>query len=500
MSPQSQDGPHTGANPGHPGIHQSGLSNDEWYVGSAASNSTPLNQGPPPQSEALLTVQSGVQSACDDDDYYMPAQVKEPPYDAWGKRSLPQHQDYVPNKRPRCSPATLRETSWRTLQNPSGNLTTQDEQPSCMRSGNVFQDHDGLHNHEFQFKDMATGLFTPTSTLHYEYANKHISPGARHQSHSPGNNEGGDRHGSSLYDSDNDYPIDSENENDMLQLLNSAEACIETHMPPSSVLNRWDRDSRSADVYDQNLQYSPIQPSVGLNNEIGQDCEEEDSFLDEDVDWDAVYAISSSISQDASLARTQERKEPNDSPEDTATTSEHHQLYNRGEVRPQPLASFSRPEYPGKAHDRSVLRGLSSEVVLRTCFHIEEMLRQAAHCYNHNQEVVFELYAKVKYSKREGLARKQYFLLVDLFEEDKEFYLLGSLSGWRAEDLKDRQGQAFLETSSSKMCRCMCKAKRDSKNATGWVLDILDIIEADWEQIRHARMILGENNNGILDK
>ncbi|KAK8116109.1 hypothetical protein PG984_012611 [Apiospora sp. TS-2023a] len=308
-------------------------------------------------------------------------------------------------------------------------------------------------------------------------------------------------------DSIDEYPIDSENENDMLRLLDSAEACIETHIPPSSVLNLWDRDSRSADVYDENLQHSPPQPATGLCDDAEQYhiATGKDDLLDEDVDWDAVYAISTSIPKDTSLAGSLEREEPCTEDPAPAPAPDHeqeqeHELpYDGLEDGLQPPTPFQRSQFPEKVHDRSVTRGLSSEVMLRTCFRIEELLEQAAHCYNHHQDVVFELYAKVKYSNREELARKQYLVLADLFE-DNEFCLLGTLSRWRAGDPKDQQGQAFLGVDLYKMCRCMCKAKRDSDNETGWVLDILDIRETDWGGIRFAKMIIGEDNAERADE
>ncbi|KAK8069686.1 hypothetical protein PG994_006302 [Apiospora phragmitis] len=355
-----------------------------------------------------------------------------------------------------------------------------------MRLVKVFPDYGDLHNHEFQFKTTITGLFTPTSTMQHDHGRLGSPPPTNLEpsNFTPDqaeNDSGSDRHCPQPSDVNDEYTVDSENENDMLQLLNSAEACIETQIetqiPPSSVLNRWGRELKIC--------------------RCDHKATGEEDFLDEDVDWDAVYSISASIPKYTSMVGSQEREEPCAGV--IVPTSLQPLPCDMGEDGPRPLAPFTRSRFPGKVHDGSVLQGLSSDVVLRACFRIEELLEQAAHCYNHHQEVVFELYGKVKYSKREGLAGKQYFLVVDLFE-DQEPGLLGMVSRWRPGDLKDRQGQAFLGINSHKMCRCLCKAKRDSKKETGWVLNILNIREADWDEIRYAKMILGEDCGGRTDE
>ncbi|KAK8097927.1 uncharacterized protein PG998_013413 [Apiospora kogelbergensis] len=456
---QRQGDPCIGSDPRHAAVHRSDLSGEEQQDDSAAS-------------------------------------VEEPLTDARGKRSMSLYHDSGPSKRPRYGPATPQERSVRSSQVADVGSVDQEQQLSGMRPLNVLSAYEDLHVPEFQFKTTATGLFTPTSTMHHEYKSQRIDPGARCQRSTYGNNPGSNRHGSPVSDSNDDYPIDPENENDMLQLLNRVETCIETQMPPSSVLNRWDRDSRSADVYDQNLQHSPLQPPVGVNNQTDQDhgATEEDSFLDEDVDWDAVYDISSSIPKDPSPIGSQQREEPCDNPEDIVTACKQQSLCTRDESASRPLDSSVRPQFHEVAYDRSVLPGVSPETALRTCFCNEDLLIQAAYYYSHSQEVVFALYAKVKYSKRESLVKKQYFLLVDLYEDQKP-HLLGALSGWRPGDSRDPQGQALLEADSGMMCRCMCKAKRSWKNTTGWILDILDISVADLEQIRHAEMVLAGDSN-----
>ncbi|KAK7991839.1 hypothetical protein PG996_013149 [Apiospora saccharicola] len=489
----------------------------------------------PLQSEAAIVAQSAsgvAEPACDDKDDLKSFQTEGPNYNPWGKRSISPNQDGGQTKRPRYDPATLRERPEQSHQSAGIGFASQEQQLPGMRNVNALPSYDDIHNHGYQLNATTTGLFTPTSTMQYGHASQSVDPVARPQWSSHNFSHGGldsppptmlehkdvasnqaqDDSGSDGYwllpppsDSNDEYPIDSENENDMLRLLDSAEAYIETHIPPSSVLNPWDRDSRSADVYDENLQHSPLQPATDLCDDVEKyhTATGKDDLLDEDVDWDAVYAISTSIPKNTSLAGSLEREEPCTEGPAPAPAPAHEQ----GQELPcdgvedglQPPTPFQRYQFPEKVHDRSVIRGLSSEVVLRTCFRIEELLEQDAHCYNHHQNVVFELYAKVKYSNREELARKDYLVLADLFE-DHESCLLGTFSRWRAGDPKDQQSQAFLGVKSYKMCRCMCKAKRDSDNETGWVLDILDIRETDWDGIRFAKMIIGEDNCESADE
>ncbi|KAK8045255.1 hypothetical protein PG993_005279 [Apiospora rasikravindrae] len=538
MASQQQDNHGTGGYLGHFGAQWPDLSSEKRKEEPAATRCEALDNHEPLQSEKALFAQSGTQhgeasgateNACANKDDLMSSQLEEPTYNAEPRRSISPDTNSGPNKRPCRDPATPRERPSRSYHIASAGYVNQEQEPSGMRLVNIFPGYEGLHNHEFQFKATTAGLYTPTSTMEYGYASQRIDPYARSQysTHNLNHDRLGspppsmlepnestpnqaqddsanDRQWPSLSDSNDEYPVDSENENDMLQLLDSAEACIETHIPPSSVLYRWDRDSRSADVYDPNLQHSPPQPPAILDDETEQSHKaiEDDNLLDEDVDWDAVYAISATIPKNTSLAGSQEREEP--SAEVEVPTREQQTHCDKSEDRIGPLAPFMRSRFPGKVHDRSVLQMLSSEVMLRTCFRTEELIEQAAHCYNHHQEVVFELYAKVESSNREDVGRQQYFLLVDLFE-DLEPRLFGTLSKWKPGSLKDRHSQEFVEITSHKLCRCMCKAKRGSKTEIGWVLDILDIRESDWDEIQRAKiqrakMIIGEDNGKGADE
>ncbi|KAI1380365.1 hypothetical protein F4677DRAFT_257695 [Hypoxylon crocopeplum] len=154
------------------------------------------------------------------------------------------------------------------------------------------------------------------------------------------------------------------------------------------------------------------------------------------------------------------------------------------------LKPFVRPPFPEKVRDRSVVSGLSSDTVLRTCFRIGEMINQATRCLNDHQEVVFELFARVTYSNRESLERKQHFQFIDLFK-DQYPYPAGVFTNWRAGSQVDQQSAAFLGLKDNpKMCWCMCKPVRDRKSPIRLTLVIMTIRETDWAHIEWAKRVV----------
>ncbi|KAI1211288.1 uncharacterized protein F4807DRAFT_32037 [Annulohypoxylon truncatum] len=292
-----------------------------------------------------------------------------------------------------------------------------------------------------------------------------------------------------------EYPLDDVlREEDMASLLNTAAKNVkETHIPPSSVTQGWDHDSRSAVEYDPTLQYSsPFssekpKSSQSMNMDGGPHNGEED-LLDDDVDWNAVYAITSTIPKGSSAAGPQDIVYPR--PTGQSTYAEKSVEHNHHVEETIPLKPFVRPPFPEKIHDRSTVSGLSSDTLLRTCFRIGEMVNQAAHCLGHQQEAVFELFARVNYSSRESLQRRQHFQFIDLFKDQRP-YPAGVLTNWRVGGQLDRQSSAFLNVSAEpKICRCICKPIRDSKTTIGLSLVVLAIRESDWMQIKWTKQIL----------
>ncbi|KAI1496669.1 hypothetical protein F5X99DRAFT_399520 [Biscogniauxia marginata] len=299
---------------------------------------------------------------------------------------------------------------------------------------------------------------------------------------------------------DDDYPLD-DLEDEAMSLLAIAQNCVnEAHMPPSSVTRAWDHDSRSAHEYDSSLQYSSPLPSESYQVELKKQVsaakdsapsDHDQDLLDEGVDWEAVFAATNILQRDPSIAPPQELRACQGATQET-------QIYDTIEtLSPSDsltsLSPFRRPPFPEKVHPRCSVPGMSSQTVLRTCFRIGVMINQTMRCFNHHQDVVFELFARVVYSNRENLSRTQHFQFVDLFKDQQPFPS-GVLTGWKIGSELDRHSSAFLSTNAGpKLCWCLCKPVKDRKAAIGWTYIILSIKETNWDQIKWwKRVVCGE--------
>ncbi|KAK9425163.1 hypothetical protein SUNI508_03303 [Seiridium unicorne] len=288
-----------------------------------------------------------------------------------------------------------------------------------------------------------------------------------------------------------EYGCDEILEEDMMHMVDEPVTCHQDHIPPSSLVDHWDRDSRSADEYDPNLQYSSRPASSDLENKPCDMQSEhysaiQEDLLDDDVDWDAVYTITQALPKDPASIGSGEALALQSTLVDLPSPDEVAAL----QVGEDPaLSPFTRPPFPEKVRDRSPIPGVSSETVLRTCFRIGHLISQAVYCYQNHQEAVFELYARVTYSSREALAHKQHFQFTDLFK-DQQPYPSGMLTGWRVGSPLDRQSQGFVNTRKPKLCWCMCSLRRDHKASIGWIIEIRAIRETTWEQIHFAKVTL----------
>lgn len=295
-------------------------------------------------------------------------------------------------------------------------------------------------------------------------------------------------------DSSDAYPLDDGIvDDDIVELLAGPSGFVqETHIPPSS-MQGWDHESRSAAEYDPCLKCSPPDPQETDIDapEIGQvpatrQPDESEDLLDEDVDWNAVLANANAIQKDPSVNSYIESRIVNCL--DTGMCEGTPAVVGAvGEVVSFP--AFIRPPFPEKVRDRPLVAGMSSDTLLRTCFRIGVMISQTVHCFNHQQNVLFELYARVTYSSRETLVRKQHFQFVDLCK-DQQPYPAATLTNWRIGSQLDEDSSAFLDTSvGPRLCRCMCKPMKDPKAAIGWTYSVLKIKEIDWGQIYLAKKI-----------
>ncbi|KAI0876723.1 hypothetical protein GGS24DRAFT_488381 [Hypoxylon argillaceum] len=259
-----------------------------------------------------------------------------------------------------------------------------------------------------------------------------------------------------------------------------------------------DHESRSAAEYDPYLKFSPPDPQepvttaskTGYTSATWQ-TEDSEDLLDEDVDWNAVLTNVNAIQKDLSVDFHSELKNPKH--EDTDICSKSPSAVGHHFDKPKSQCAFVRPPFPEKVRDRPSVPGMSSDTLLRTCFRIGVLISQTASCFNHQQDVVFELYGRVTYSSRETLVRKQHFQFVDLCK-DQQPYPAATLTNWKAGSQLDKDSAVFLDTNGGpRLCWCMCKPMRDPKAAIGWTYTVLVIKEIDWEQVHWAQKIICGN-------
>ncbi|KAF5501885.1 Meiotically up-regulated gene 37 protein [Colletotrichum aenigma] len=265
---------------------------------------------------------------------------------------------------------------------------------------------------------------------------------------------------------EDDYGLDDSDDEDMIQLV-EASGDNASRIPPSSV-TQMDGDLRSAESYDSRLRHST--PAQSQHADLKNAFEEPD-LLDEDVDWDLVTACA------------------------TKATTTPAEAKHTGIVSPNPSASsgmtpITRPPFPKKTRDRSVVVGLSTTIILRTCFRIGELLNAHTKCARDKQEVVMELFARIRNSSRESTSKTQHFELKDLFTDRKPF-LYGTFKEWKSGGLVDSQTQALVGRDwKDKLCRCICKLVEDKKSPIGRSAQILSISETTWDDAHFALRIV----------
>ncbi|KAK3332005.1 hypothetical protein B0T19DRAFT_438884 [Cercophora scortea] len=284
---------------------------------------------------------------------------------------------------------------------------------------------------------------------------------------------------------DDNYSIAPSDEEDMARLVDSFSAAG----PPPNVMQGIVYDSANEAFDSTRPGSSPRDtPPEGLMLASDGKPFVKAESLDHDVEWDDVLELLPSLPKDPSLS---------DLPTATAPavgTSVGWPLA----AKPKPMKPtsnhqmpFKRPPFPSPLLEKSPVAGLTNTSVLRICFRIGEMINEGCRRYNSQQDVTFELYARVTYSSREATGRKQNFQFMDLFKEQLP-YPTGALTGWRTGSLLDQQSAVFLTvgTGQMKMCRCICKLERNRKAEMGWAVVVLAIREVDWDEIEMMKMLV----------
>lgn len=163
--------------------------------------------------------------------------------------------------------------------------------------------------------------------------------------------------------------------------------------------------------------------------------------------------------------------------------------YEREELKP-----FARPAFPNVIPDRSPVVGLSARSFLRVCFRIGEMYREGARCNALGIDAIIELFARVGFSSREPSSIKQHFQFLDLWH-DRPPLAAGILANYKSTSLAEGESKIFLEGPSGKMVRCLGRLKRNARHHMGWILNIINIRETDWEEIIWTRRIVSGDHS-----
>ncbi|KPM36506.1 hypothetical protein AK830_g10058 [Neonectria ditissima] len=178
-------------------------------------------------------------------------------------------------------------------------------------------------------------------------------------------------------------------------------------IPPSSVVRACDRDSRSAEEFDPNLQHSPLCSSSSTTALI-----KDDILLNHETDWSQVHECAQMMPKANSPVgslETRTLKSLDSKPKQSAS--------------PSPTlrsSATSKPNTPGPFPSQMFLKAH------KTFFHIREMVDAKEELFKNQPEAVFELFARVVYSSRENFHHKQYFQFRSLLKECPP-YLNGAL-------------------------------------------------------------------------
>lgn len=290
-----------------------------------------------------------------------------------------------------------------------------------------------------------------------------------------------------------EYPLDEDEQAELNELRTSrCQAVRETREPPSSIL-RSEEDMRDMEMYDKTLKYSPVATSwvpedPERNNGSYRELHEP---LTDPEDWEF-------------LRRPKDPLQSNTAPSlamytsVTANNREHSsEIPNEAENDDcSPLHPFARPPFPtANVATRSPVTGLSSKMLLRTCFRIGEALSQASLCSRDNQDAFTELFARVTFSSREADGKKQNFQFGDIFH-NKPPFISGVLEKYASSYLQEAESFELITVDKEKrenelgqMVRVLGRIKRVIQGR-GYSMDIVNIRKTDWEEVRWTQRIL----------
>ncbi|KAF8862268.1 hypothetical protein BDZ45DRAFT_739570 [Acephala macrosclerotiorum] len=319
---------------------------------------------------------------------------------------------------------------------------------------------------------------------------------------------------------DDEFPLDQDLEEEMMNLAESDGGIVECHQPSAS-LQHISEGFSSGEVYDKSLQFSPPKSKPTAQSPINTGGRHTDkdrgihspSYIPElpvEEDWFYIRSGAEnhtgrsqrSNPRGASLKEIEEvsptRSQAKSVPPALRTQSSTGQMTTTkittildDSYEYEPLKPFARPDFPVLIRDRSPVVGLSPQTFLRVCFRVAEMLKEGARCNALKEDAIIELFARVTNSSREPGTSRQQFRFADLWH-DRPPFPNGILTNYSSSVLADTESKIFQRVGQHgpMMARCFGRLKRDSQNTTGWLLDIINIRTTDWEEIRWTKRIV----------
>ena len=313
------------------------------------------------------------------------------------------------------------------------------------------------------------------------------------------------------------FAVDEELEAQMYELAQLAVGTQEKHAPPSTLQFAFDDESVNREVYDSTLQFSSPRSGVSMQGNAAEanptnssspssirliggqvvvpnHAEEDWVFIHNEADTGneqlgteiLVGATDPASTTQLVQGTATEKHHSLRAFERTSISDARDELDDRHEY--EPLKPFARPDYPALIRDRSPVHGLSTQMFLRTCFRIGEMIKEGARCNALRQDAIIELFARVTFSSREPNSSKQHIQFADLFH-DRPPFPNGVLANFKSSGLAESESKVFIEKEGEVMARCLGRLKRDVRGEC-WGLNVLQIRPTDWEEVRWTKRVV----------
>ncbi|KAH6713859.1 hypothetical protein BKA61DRAFT_51695 [Leptodontidium sp. MPI-SDFR-AT-0119] len=329
--------------------------------------------------------------------------------------------------------------------------------------------------------------------------------------------------------SDDEYPLeDGLEEEDMISLPAHLQGVIETFQPPPSLEYSFGNGPMPGEVYDKSLQFSPSKSrpasvlprnATGMPLTDGQSPLKSQHVIDlgsvpaEEEDWSSFRSNNSMKNAEIPIVPDSISDQEHNNPDKTAKSAiplgpqrqRKRSTYPKIPAATQsptsqeivlddshdyePLQPFARPDFPSLVLDRCPILGVTADSFLRVCFRVGELFREGARCNALKQDAVIELFARITFSSREPGTTKQHFQFADLWH-DRPPFPNGILANYKTSGLAESESRAFIGAEEHMMARCIGRLKKDTKNANGWFIEIINIRPTDWEEVKWTKRIV----------